>query len=158
MKYYVNGLKEVYQSGIEKLKREEMAWLYTFTLICALIALFLFVDFAHAQSVKLPGSDESDKLEAAGTLLRIIDTGLFNWGARIFAGVFLFYGVSALPKSQFGMAIICIIAAIVLGTLPLWIKNIFSISGTNSIFSQIKVERVIVAHEPAPKLMEMNDV
>ena len=158
MESYLLSLRDLLGSGIKKLKRNEVAWVYTACLILALIAILLFVDAAHAQSVKLPGSDESDKLEAAGTLLRIIDTSLFNWGARILAGVFLIYGATALPKSQFGMAIICIIAAIVLGTLPMWIKNIFSISGSNSIFSQIKIERTVIAKETTYDSAESQNV
>jgi hypothetical protein len=40
-----------------------------------------------------------------------------------------------LKEQRFGVAIICIIAAIVLGTAPIWVENIFSIGGGNGIFN-----------------------
>ncbi len=83
----------------------------------------------------LPGADESDKLEAAGTLLRLIDTGLFKWGARIFAGLCIMAAAWSLKEQRFGVCVICIVAAIIFGTAPTWVKNIFNMGGTDSIFS-----------------------
>lgn len=83
---------------------------------------------------RLPGADASDKLEAAGTLLRLIDTGLFKWGARIFAGLCIMSSAWALKEQRFGIAIICIVGAIIFGTAPTWVKNIFAIGGSDSVF------------------------
>ena len=61
-------------------------------LLAAVFALLFMPDvFA---GTRIPGVDESDKLEAAGTLLRLVDTGLFSWGARIFAGICIFLPVA----------------------------------------------------------------
>lgn len=85
---------------------------------------------------RLPGSDQTDKLEAAGTLLRIVDSFLFTWGARVFAGICVLTAGWSLKEQNFGVAAICIIAAIVIGTAPIWVKNIFEMGG-GSLFSGI---------------------
>ncbi|MGE4233056.1 MAG: hypothetical protein AB7F43_06985 [Bacteriovoracia bacterium] len=91
----------------------------------------------------LPGSDESAKLTAAGTLLRIVDTGLFKWGARIFAGLCIMSAAWALKEQRFGVAVICIVGAIIFGTAPKWVKNIFDIGGGDSVFAyQINLEQI----------------
>jgi len=109
------------------------------TLVALAIVLLWVAPLAHA-GASLPGTDASDKLEAAGTLLRMIDTGLFRWGARIFAGICIMSSAWALKEQRFGIAIICVIGAIIFGTAPTWVKNIFDIGGNQGIFSQ--VERV----------------
>lgn len=83
----------------------------------------------------LPGTDESQKLEAAGTLLRLVDTGLFKWGARLFAGLCIMSAAWSLKEQRFGISVICVVGAIVFGTAPKWVKNIFNIGGGDSIFS-----------------------
>lgn len=112
-------------------KREE--W-FLFILIIMLLAWLV-----HAQAygaTRIPGADASDKLEAAGTLLRIVDSVLFSWGARIFAGICVMSAGWNLKEQRFGMAVLCIVAAIVLGTAPTWVRNIFDIGGGGGIFSQ----------------------
>ena len=52
-----------------------------------LLALVTMASVAHA-GPRIPGADAADKLEAAGTVLRIVDTALFKWGARLFSGIF----------------------------------------------------------------------
>ncbi len=89
---------------------------------------------AHA-GPRIPGADAADKLEAAGTVLRIVDTALFKWGARLFAGISILSAGHNLKEQRFGVAIICIISAIILGTAPVWVENIFSIGGGNGIFN-----------------------
>jgi hypothetical protein len=42
-----------------------------------------------------------------------------------------------LKEQRFGMAVICVIGAVVFGTAPTWVKNVFSISGESSIFGQV---------------------
>ena len=112
-------------------KREE--W-FLFLIITALL-----IWVAHAQAygaTHIPGQDASDKLEAAGTLLRIVDSVLFSWGARIFAGLCVMSAGWNLKEQRFGIAILCIVAAIVLGTAPTWVKNIFDIGGGGGVFSR----------------------
>ncbi len=99
-----------------------------------LLLAILAVSVAHA-GPRIPGADAADKLEAAGTVLRIVDTALFKWGARLFAGVSILSAGYNLKEQRFGIAIICIIAAIILGTAPIWVENIFSIGGGNGIFN-----------------------
>lgn len=106
-------------------------------LLGAVIILFLLGPDVFAQT-RLPGSDASDKLEAAGTLLRLVDTGLFSWGARIFAGICIMSSAWALKEQRFGIAIICIVGAIIFGTAPTWVKNIFSIGGGSSVFGYVE--------------------
>ena len=104
---------------------------YWWLLFFALIAM---TTVSHA-GPRIPGADAADKLEAAGTVLRIIDTALFKWGARLFAGISILSAGYNLKEQRFGVAIICIIAAIILGTAPIWVENIFSIGGGNGIFN-----------------------
>lgn len=102
----------------------------------ALIVFLLMGSDVYAGGT-LPGEDASDKLEAAGTLLRVLDTGLFKWGARIFAGLCIMAAAWSLKEQRFGVCVICIVAAIIFGTAPTWVKNIFNMGDTNSIFSQL---------------------
>lgn len=95
----------------------------------------LFVPEVWAQ--RLPGSDVSDKMEAAGTVLRLLDTALFQWGAKIFAGLCVMSAGWALKEQRFGVAVISIIGAIMFGTATTWVKNIFDMSSANSIFSGV---------------------
>lgn len=109
-------------------------WLW-FVAACVMLALAfcLLVPDVFAQGT-LPGTDASDKLEAAGTLLRIIDTALFKWAARVFAGLCLLSTAWSLKEQRIGIAIICIVAAIIFGSAPTWVKNIFSITNADSVF------------------------
>jgi hypothetical protein len=116
------------------------------------VSFFLYLAFgemAFAAPSKLPGEDASDKLQAAGTLLRIIDTGLFQWGARIFAGICIMSAGWALKEQRFGIAIISVIGAIIFGTAPTWVKNIFDIGGGGGVFSSVESSSV---HELASRV------
>lgn len=109
------------------------------TLVFISICLYLaFGEAAYAAPSRLPGEDASDKLQAAGTLLRIVDTGLFQWGARIFAGICIMSAAWSLKEQRFGIAIICVIGAIIFGTAPIWVKNIFEIGGGGGVFSLVE--------------------
>ncbi len=101
----------------------------------ALLMIFLSGNLAFAGGTSLPGEDASGKLEAAGTLLKLLDTGLFKWGARIFAGICIMSSAWALKEQRFGIAIISVVGAIIFGTAPKWVKNIFDISDEQSLFS-----------------------
>lgn len=117
--------------------KNQEVW-FAIVLFLAIIALIFH---SHAfGATKIPGADASDKLEAAGTLLRIVDSVLFSWGARIFAGLCVMSAGWNLKEQRFGIAILCIVAAIVLGTAPTWVKNIFDIGGGGGVFSQYLIE------------------
>lgn len=99
------------------------------------IALMIAAPDAFSQA-RLPGSDESGKLQAAGTLLRILDVSVFTWGARLCAGVMVFSAGLNLKEQRFGIAVICVIGALVVGTAPMWVANIFEIGG-GSVFGAL---------------------
>ena len=104
----------------------------------------LIVFICHGQAfgaTRIPGADASDKLEAAGTLLRIVDSVLFSWGARIFAGLCVMSAGWHLKEQRFGISVLCIVSAIVLGTAPTWVKNIFDIGGGGGVFSTLSQYR-----------------
>lgn len=107
-------------------------WLI-FAGIIVFMCVWMFCPQVLAQT-QLPGTDASDKLEAAGTLLRLIDTALFKWAARIFAGLCLLSTAWSLKEQRIGIAIVCIIAAILFGSATTWVKNIFSIASGDSVF------------------------
>ena len=107
----------------------------TILILFGFAVLFMLVGSDVFAGNKLPGEDASDKLEAAGTLLRLLDTGLFKWGARIFAGLCIMASAWSLKEQRFGVCVICIVAAIIFGTAPTWVKNIFNMGNTDSIFS-----------------------
>ncbi len=112
-------------------------WNPSFLVLLFTVGLICFNE-SFAQ-VRIPGQDQADKLEAAGTLLRLIDTGIFKWGARIFAGIAVLAAGHALMQQAFKMAVIAVVAAIVFGTSPIWVKNIFDIGGGQTLFSSNQV-------------------
>ena len=109
-------------------------WIMTMIAVALAAALYWVFGAECFAQASLPGSDASDKLEAAGTLLRLLDTALFKWGARIFAGICIMSAAWSLKEQRFGIAIICIVGALIFGTAPTWVKNIFSIGAGDSIF------------------------
>ena len=98
------------------------------------IVLIIFICL-DSHGARIPGTDAANKLEAAGTLLKIVDTALFIWGARIFAGIAILSAGWNLKEQRFGVAIICVVSALIFGTAPVWVQNIFDIGGGNGIFS-----------------------
>jgi len=110
-------------------------WCWVLVLAVAACAAFWFFGHTCMAQGSLPGADASDKLEAAGTLLRLIDTALFKWGARIFAGICVMSAAWSLKEQRFGIAIVCIVGALIFGTAPKWVKNIFAVGSGDSIFS-----------------------
>ena len=121
-------------SSISRLSNDDPRYpnywlLFAFGIIVA--SMFSLESFA---ATRIPGTDASNKLEAAGTLLRIVDTTLFVWGARLFAGIAILSAGWNLKEQRFGVAVISVISALIFGTLPIWIENIFSIGGGNGIF------------------------
>ncbi len=108
--------------------------LIQFLLLGAGILILLLVADA-SWAANLPGSDRSQDLEAAGTLLRIVDTALFAWMARLVAGVLVLSSVLALKNQQFGASFMLIAGAIIAGTVPMWVKNIFTIGGGGTLFN-----------------------
>ena len=96
------------------------------------LCVAVFTTCALAEKIPTLGgtSDGISKLTAAGTLLRIVDSFLFSFGARLMAGLSVLAAGWNLKEQRFAMAIICIIAAIMMGTVPMWIKNIFEMDGS----------------------------
>ena len=105
-------------------------------LFLLLLIILLYCDIIFGKIPRLPGANEIDKLHAAGTLIRIIDNALFSWGARIFAGLLILNAGVSLKNQAFGVALISIIGAIIIGTAPMWVKNIFDIGG-GTLFSSL---------------------
>jgi hypothetical protein len=106
----------------------------TFTVLLIYLVVHSVPSFAGV--THLPGEDASDKLEAAGTLLKVLDTAIFKWGARILAGVCIMSSAWALKEQRFGIAVICVVGAIIFGTASKWVKNIFDVGDNQSLFSQ----------------------
>ncbi len=94
--------------------------------------LIVFAE-AHGQ-VRIPGTDQSAKLKTAGTLLMLMDTALFVWLARILAGICVLSAGWLIKDQKFGPAVICVLGAIVIGTSPAWVLNIFEITGGGGVF------------------------
>src|SRR5579884_1441642 len=90
------------------------------TVICLFAAILVVLAISappvFADGTHLPGDDVSEKLEAAGTLLKLIDTGIFNWGAKVFAGILVLSAGWALKDQRFGIAAICLAGAVMIGT------------------------------------------
>lgn len=99
------------------------------TMSFTLFALLTWASIALGEAVSLPGSDNFSKLTAAGDLIRIIDSFIFKFGARILAGLSVLAAGWNLKEQRFAMAIVCIFAAIMIATVPMWVKNIFDIGG-----------------------------
>ena len=131
------GLLEVTSSVSSRRELFQLLWCVAVFLLGTVLVYFL-IPHGMAAAASLPGDDASDKLQAAGTLLRLIDTGLFKWGARIFAGVSIMSSAWALKEQRFGVAVICIIGALIFGTAPTWVKNIFDIGGNQGLFSRLE--------------------
>ena len=103
-------------------------------MIPVFILLFLFLSPHIALGIEIPGSDVMKDLTAAGTLLKLVDSFVFVFGARILAGLCVLAAGWNLKEQRFSMAIICIFAAIIIATVPMWIGNFFKIGG-GSIFA-----------------------
>ena len=112
-----------------------MPWIFFITLILLLTFVILFSLPAHADGVSLPGEDISSKMESAGTLLRFIDTALFKWTARILSGVCMFGTAWCFKEQRIGTGVVVLIAALLFGTSTMWVKNIFSAAGGDSVFT-----------------------
>lgn len=135
--YPVIGIfkKRLKESFLKEVSHSSMLFLVSLSLLTLLFFLTLYPELSFAANTHLPGEDASGKLEAAGTLLRLLDTGLFKWGARLFAGICIMSSAWALKEQRFAIAIIAVVGAIVFGTAPKWVKNIFDISDEQSLFS-----------------------
>ena len=112
------------------------SWRATITFLIIMGLAIFISDMAMAGPPRLPGTDETDQLEAAGSLLRIIDSFLFKFGARLMAGLAVLAGGWSVKDMAFGRAVLCFVAAIVIGTAPMWVENIFEMGG-GSLFSMV---------------------
>jgi len=123
--------------GLPRYRTQILVSFLLMILAFVLVEVVLSMPQALASGTHLPGDDVSDKLEAAGTLLKLIDTGIFKWGAKVFAGLLVMSGGWALKEQRFGIAAICVAGAVVIGTTPKWVKNIFEVGDNQSLFSQM---------------------
>ena len=117
----------------------KVTWVVFVFWILVVIALHFFGGevLAAGRGVSLPSGGDGDaasKLEVAGTMLRLLDTVLFQWGSRLFAGLCVLSAGWAIKEQRVGVAIICFIGALIFGTSAVWVKNIFAIGGSDSIF------------------------
>ena len=119
-------------------------WWVICTLLLTAVAVGLAAEPGWSQG-RLPGEDASSKLEAAGTLLRLIDTALFKWGTRIFAGICIMSSAWSLKEQRFGIAIISVVGAIIFGTAPTWVRNIFEIGTSDSVFGSIAIVPLMIS-------------
>ena len=110
-------------------------------MIVIVACLLTLCSSAHANIPRLPGTDAMDQLTAAGTLLRLVDSVLFKFGARLMAGLCVLGAGWNLKEQRFGISILCIVAAIIIGTAPMWVKNIFDMGG-GTLFSYISYKEV----------------
>ena len=85
--------------------------------------LMLIPAIALANSIP-DGSIES--ITAASTLINMVDSLFFKFGARIMAGLAILAAGWNLKEQRFAMAIVCIFGAIILGTAPMWVANIMA--------------------------------
>lgn len=121
-----------------------------FLLILFLILAYLFslTAWADGTTTMLPGEDASSKMKSAGILMHFIDTGLFRWAARVLAGICIFAAGWNLKEMRFGPAFISLISAILFGTAPTWVRNIFTLGDSDSVFTSYQVD-------PGPLLVEI---
>ncbi len=98
-----------------------------------MLPILIIVAETHAQ-VRIPGQDQSQKLQSAGTLLRLVDTALFVWLARIFAGLCILSSGWLIKEQKFGPAVVCVLGALIIGSSPAWVVNIFEIGGGGGVF------------------------
>lgn len=108
---------------------------WTLCFLCTLLLAHSIELFAN-NIPSTSGSDPLKSLTAASHLLGIIDSAIFKFGARILAGLCIIGAGWNLKEQRFAMAIVCIFGAILIGTTPMWIKNIFALNsnGGGSIF------------------------
>jgi hypothetical protein len=117
--------------GTREWLEENRQDVFFYGLVFGLLLLYCTTGFAQ---VRIPGSDESAKLKAAGTLLMLMDTALFVWLARIFAGLCVLSAGWLIKEQKFGPAVVCVLGALVIGTSPMWVQNIFEIGGGGGVF------------------------
>ena len=129
-------------TGLEKNKGQPPNGIWFLIFMTGLCVLLV----CDAYGARIPGEDVSDKMEAAGSLLKLTDTLLFNWVTKILSGVCLLTGALALKDQRFPIFIMCVLAALLLGTISLWIKNIWSVGGGSTLFSMIEQVTPVVSN------------
>lgn len=127
MKSYALSIKIFLESSFRKYQD-------AFYFVGAFLLPWVIVYSKASAQVRIPGTDQSAKLKTAGTLLMLIDTALFVWLARIFAGLCILSAGWLIKEQKFGPAVICVLGALIIGTSPAWVLNIFEISGGGGVF------------------------
>ncbi len=108
---------------------------YTIYSLVWIVFVILMIASTAFAGFTIPGKGGIEDFEAAGTLLHIVDSFIFTVGARLLAGIAILAAGWNLKEQRFAMALICIFAAIMIGTVPMWVKNIFNLSQNGSIFA-----------------------
>ncbi|CAM6053766.1 unnamed protein product [Sphagnum tenellum] len=98
---------------------------------------------AKASGVKLPGSDPSENMEAAGTVIRFFNTALFVWIGRLLAGICVIGAAWNIKEMRILPAALCVVAAAIIGTAPAWVKGAFSMMDTGDIFDRTEAPSLI---------------
>ena len=108
-----------------------------FVLTCLTTVVLLAPEiFANTS---LPGTPP--RIEAAGSLLKLIDLAVFTWIARLLAGICVLSSGWSLKEQRYGVAVVCLLGAIVIGTAPAWVKNIFA-AGGGGVLSSTRIEEI----------------
>lgn len=104
--------------------------------LCFIFSLVVFVSIpSFAVKIMTVPPNSIQKFTAVNSLLGIIDSALFTVGARVLAAICILGAGWNLKEQRFAMAGICIFAAIMIATTPMWVNNIFAMKGTGgSIF------------------------
>lgn len=119
-----NVFSSVWKSLLSFVKKEQFLIV---TLVCCSGFLLLAGSDALAQ-ITMPGTDKSQELKAASTLMQTLDSVLFKWVARLLAGVFVIIAFYMLKEQRMGVAVITLIAAIAMGSASSWIGDFFRMS------------------------------
>lgn len=104
--------------------------------LCFALSFIVFISLnSFGVSIRAVPENSIQEFTAAQSLLGLIDSALFTVGARILAAICILGAGWNLKEQRFAMAGICIFAAVMIATTPMWVKNIFDMESTGgSIF------------------------
>ena len=114
-------------------------------------AFLVSIPAAHAD-VLLPGEDISAKMEVVGSLLKFLDTALFNWGSKLLGGFFVYVAAHAIGNLKFGRCGAAVVASLLFFFAPNLVRNAANASGSNSVFqSQNDIRSIYIAEMLVPE-------
>lgn len=105
-------------------------------ILCFMFSFTVFISLtSFGVSIRAVPENSIQDFTAAQSLLGLIDSALFTVGARVLAAICILGAGWNLKEQRFAMAGICIFAAVMIATTPMWVKNIFALESTGgSIF------------------------